>query len=98
MSAKIGILGFVNHTHPTPAQFPEDAVMRDGLANHGEGTASWRDMLGRTRRASQRTVIFELGKRGAPTRVVDGHIYAYVIFYMPMRRTALFLKEQQLEK
>jgi hypothetical protein len=26
-----------------------------------------------------------------------GHIYAYMVFYMPMRRTALFLKEQQLK-
>jgi predicted DNA-binding protein len=25
-------------------------------------------------------------------------MYACMIFYMPMRRTALFLKEQQLEK
>jgi Ribbon-helix-helix domain len=27
-----------------------------------------------------------------------GHIYACMLFYMAMRRTALFLKEQQLEK
>jgi hypothetical protein len=26
------------------------------------------------------------------------HIYAYMLLYPPMRRTALFLKEQQLEK
>jgi hypothetical protein len=30
--------------------------------------------------------------------LVYGHIYACVLFYMPMRRTALFLKEQQLDK
>ena len=29
---------------------------------------------------------------------VYGHIYACMLFYMPMRRTALFLKEQQLDK
>jgi hypothetical protein len=39
MSAKIRILGFVNHTHSTPAEFPDDAVMRDGLANHGRKLA-----------------------------------------------------------
>jgi hypothetical protein len=27
-----------------------------------------------------------------------GHMYAYLILYMSMKRTALFLKEQQLEK
>jgi hypothetical protein len=31
-------------------------------------------------------------------RLFYGHIYAFVLSYMPMRRTALFLKEQQLEK
>jgi len=29
------ILGFVHHTHPAPAQFLHDAVMRDGLSDHG---------------------------------------------------------------
>ncbi len=37
-----------------------------------------------------------LGKLCAPT--FHGHAYACMVFYMPMRRTALFLKEQQLEK
>jgi ribbon-helix-helix protein len=27
-----------------------------------------------------------------------GHMYAYMLLYMLMKRTALFLKEQQLEK
>ena len=27
-----------------------------------------------------------------------GHLYAYLLLYMLMKRTALFLKEQQLEK
>ena len=39
MSAQIRILGFVNDTHPTPTEFREDAVMRDGLANHGKKAA-----------------------------------------------------------
>ena len=42
---KIGVLGFVNHTHPAPAEFLEDAVVRDGLANHGAETGA---ILGRT--------------------------------------------------
>jgi hypothetical protein len=33
-----------------------------------------------------------------PRKIICGHMYAYLIFYMPMKRTALFLKEQQLEK
>ena len=39
MSAQIRILGFVNDTHPTPTEFREDAVVRDGLANHGKKAA-----------------------------------------------------------
>jgi hypothetical protein len=30
--------------------------------------------------------------------LVYGHMYACMLFYMTMKRTALFLKEQQLEK
>jgi hypothetical protein len=30
--------------------------------------------------------------------LVYGHIYACLLSYMPMKRTALFLKEQQLNK
>jgi hypothetical protein len=39
MSAKIRILGLVNHTHPSAAEFFEDAVVRDGLANHRQKLA-----------------------------------------------------------
>ena len=59
MSAQIGILGFVNHAHSTPAELPEDAVVRDGLANHDKELL----LGGHVRRraeASQRTVIFDL--------------------------------------
>jgi hypothetical protein len=28
------VLSLVNHTHPTPAQLLDDAVVRDGLADH----------------------------------------------------------------
>src|SRR5580692_10045327 len=37
---KIGVLGFVNHTHPAAAEFLGHAVVRDGLANH------WAEILG----------------------------------------------------
>jgi len=32
-----------------------------------------------------------------PFEISYGHVYAYMILYMLMKRTALFLKEQQLE-
>jgi hypothetical protein len=28
-----GVFGFVHHTHPTTAEFLDNAVVRDGLAN-----------------------------------------------------------------
>src|ERR1700733_13168556 len=31
------VLSLVDHAHPTTAQFLDDAVVRDGLANHAEG-------------------------------------------------------------
>ena len=34
------VLGFVDHTHPAAAQLLDDAVVRDGLANH------WAEILG----------------------------------------------------
>jgi hypothetical protein len=37
---KIGVLGFVNYTHPTTAEPFDDAVVRDGLANH------WAEIIG----------------------------------------------------
>ena len=30
------VLGLVDHTHPTTAEFLDDAVVRDGLANHAQ--------------------------------------------------------------
>src|SRR5215472_2564313 len=33
--AKLSVLGLVDDTHPTATQLFENAVMRDGLANHG---------------------------------------------------------------
>jgi hypothetical protein len=31
------IFGFVDYTHPTTAQLPHDAVVRDSLADHAQG-------------------------------------------------------------
>jgi hypothetical protein len=31
---QLGVLGFVDHTHPTLAQFFKDFVMRDRFVNH----------------------------------------------------------------
>ena len=42
---------------------------------------------------------FQLNRSAViPPKITCGHIYAYVVLHMLMKRTALFLKEQQLEK
>jgi hypothetical protein len=33
-ATELDILSFVNHTHPAAAQLLDDAVVRDGLADH----------------------------------------------------------------
>ena len=38
-ATEFDILGLVDHTHPTAAEFFDNAVMRDGLADH------WRQIL-----------------------------------------------------
>ena len=35
-AAELGVFGLVDHTHPAAAQLLGNAVMRDGLADHGE--------------------------------------------------------------
>ena len=34
VAAELQVLGFVHHAHAAAAHFREDAVVRDGLANH----------------------------------------------------------------
>jgi hypothetical protein len=46
-AVQLYVLGLIDHTHTTAAQFLDDAVVRDGLANHGWRVVSWRGMLGR---------------------------------------------------
>ena len=46
MSAKIGILSFVNHTHTTPAEFPQDAVTQMVWPIMG---GDWRNLRSHTR-------------------------------------------------
>jgi hypothetical protein len=36
-AAQFEVLGFVDHTHPTTAQLPDDAIVRDGLPDHAQG-------------------------------------------------------------
>ena len=35
VAAQVDVLGFVDNAHPSAAQLREDAVVRDGLADHG---------------------------------------------------------------
>ena len=35
-TVQASIFGFVNHTHATAAELLDDAVVRDGLADHGD--------------------------------------------------------------
>ena len=39
MTSQLEILGLVDFTHPATAQLFDNAVMRDGLADHGAGAA-----------------------------------------------------------
>jgi hypothetical protein len=40
-AAELEVLGLVNHAHAAPAELIDNAVMRNGLADHGLGGASW---------------------------------------------------------
>ena len=39
-AVKRGVLCFVNHTHPATAEHLNHEIMRNGLADHGEGLAT----------------------------------------------------------
>jgi hypothetical protein len=42
---KAGVLGLVHHAHPAPAEFLEDALEGDGLADEGVGVRHSDDIL-----------------------------------------------------
>jgi hypothetical protein len=52
------VLGLVDHTHPTTAQFLDDAVVRDGVADH------WRQILRRETGKSMRTLELAVPQKG----------------------------------
>jgi len=37
------VLGLIDNTHPATAELLDDAVVRDGLADHAEEFAPWRN-------------------------------------------------------
>ena len=37
-AAKLVVFGLVDHAHPAPAQLVDNAVVRDGLTDHGIGS------------------------------------------------------------
>ena len=39
--AQLGVLSLINHPHAATAEFFNDAIVRDSLAEHGRGSASW---------------------------------------------------------
>src|SRR5271156_850700 len=49
-AAELHILRFVNHAHTTGAEFFDDAVMRNGLANEWRRIRHRRDILGCSRK------------------------------------------------
>src|SRR6202790_2156403 len=36
-TAQLQVLGFIHHTHPATAELLDDAIVRDGLADHTQG-------------------------------------------------------------
>ena len=52
-AAELHVLGLVDHTHPAAAELLDDAVVRDGLADH------WAEILG-----LQREQVNEGGRVG----------------------------------
>jgi hypothetical protein len=52
-SPKFGVLGLVHYTHPAAAQLLDDAVMRDGLADHAREESTKGVIVGQLWTASQ---------------------------------------------
>src|SRR5947207_2882916 len=63
------IFGLVNDTHPATAEFLDDAVVRDGLADHLKWTSSvWTEHVRSRPGASQRRVDRQSGSKSSPSR------------------------------
>ncbi len=52
-AAKFNVFGFIDDTHPAAAEHFNDAVMRDGLADHAGTVYPWPIILGGRTAASQ---------------------------------------------
>ena len=56
-SSKLGVLSFVDDTHPATAQLLDDAVVGEGLADKRVGVRHNAAMLGCVLRLSQRIAV-----------------------------------------
>src|SRR5262249_12188251 len=57
IAAELGVLGLVNHSHATATKLFENAVMGDGLADHG-ASKDWKHILGATRVGVKRRAAY----------------------------------------
>jgi len=51
-AVELDVLGLVNHTHPTPANLAQDAIVRDGLPKNG---LQFRHAANLSRRATRKS-------------------------------------------
>ena len=69
-AVQLQVLGLVNHAHPAAAELLDDAVVRDGLADHGWHVRSGCNVRDVAEAKSTRTTHQKLGGREAsPIRV-----------------------------
>ena len=69
IGAEFSVLGLVDHTHPAAAQLLDDAVVRDGLADHLRecyGVRSGKSMYGLTARTPERKFAEIWTSKGTP--------------------------------
>ena len=63
-AVELGVLGLVDHSHAAATEFFEDAVVRDGLANHGWSATVWGDVRGDVEVESTKVARLCLGQLG----------------------------------
>ena len=93
-AVELDVFRLVHHAHPTAAEFLQNAIVRDGVGQSWRGIRHWGRMLGCVQRQVNVRDTFAL----CIVEIRYGHMYAYLLLSMLMKRTALFLKEEQLEK